>query len=114
MSDSLVVVFLYATQPPAVFETTRVQLIDYATDLAAHSDTLPRGNRGLDFQRAWAMLQQDKKAAHHFPDLAAARQHVQGDTRLSMHERAMILSAFDRLERHRAASAQPSTPTDPA
>jgi hypothetical protein len=43
MPDSLVVVFLFPMQPPAVFHATHVQLIDHARNLEAQTETLPGG-----------------------------------------------------------------------
>jgi hypothetical protein len=97
MSEPIVVLFLYATQPPAAFMVTRVALIAQARELASHSQTHPGRTPDMDFPEAWRLLMQDKKAAHHFSDITVARRHVVNDARLTLHERTTLLSALDRL-----------------
>ena len=94
----MIVVFLYPTQPPAVFVASRAQLIERARDLAAQTDTHPGASAPLNFDKAWTVLSRDTKAAHHFPDIALARHHIQSDPRLTHHERTTVLSALGRLE----------------
>ena len=97
-SEPLVVVFLFHRQPPEVFQTTRGQLIARAIEAAAQS-TLPGRPSFQMFDDAWALLTQDKRAAYHFPDLEAARRHIEHDRALTLYERGNLLSALDRLRR---------------
>jgi hypothetical protein len=98
MPHPVVVLFLYATQPPTAFLATRATLIEKARELASHTQTFPGSAPDLDFPDAWRLLMRDKKAAHHFSDVDGARRHVQNDSRLTLHERTTLLSALARLD----------------
>lgn len=100
MSQSLVVIFLSATQPAEVFETTQGGLIEQANEMAAHTRTIPGNVAIQDFDTAWTILTRDMKLAYHFTDVDAARRHVAGERGLTLHERTILLSALDRLEKH--------------
>ena len=99
MSESMIVMVLSPPRPPTLLKATRVQSIDQATDLLAHTLTFPSASPALDLEAAWTLLTQDKKAAYHFPDedTATAHHHLQQDTRLSMHERTTLHTALDRM-----------------
>jgi hypothetical protein len=98
MSEPVVVLFLYATQPPAAFMATRAMLVAQARESASHSQTYPGRAPDMGFPEAWRLLARDKKAAHHFSTIAGARRHVLNDARLTLHERTTLLSALDRLD----------------
>ena len=93
----MIVVFISHTHPPLVFETTPALLVAHAIDTAASNGPLPPGGRALDFEAAWAALTEDMKAAHHFPDLLAARAHFDNDDQMALHPRTLVLSALERL-----------------
>lgn len=97
----MVVVLLSALGAPHVLSVTKDQLILLAANadgILPHTESVPPGSYGSDFERAWAILSKDMVHARYFDDTVAALRFYTGERHeLSVRQIMPIVNLLRRL-----------------
>jgi hypothetical protein len=96
----VIVVFVPHRHPPTIFETTREGVILQASDTSedsAHTQSIPPGTPGGEFETAWAILTKDLQSAQHFETVDEARTYYAEDRGLTLQQRVLIFTRLMRL-----------------